>query len=116
MPCTAAGSPWKADTPSANQHRDPAESPHRTPPRGSGREPAQPHALRPCLAQDGVDPVRAPDAEHRDHAAAADVDQVLAEQVLARLPATAALAPEQREVRRLGAGPEVLVEADHVVV
>ena len=39
--------------------------------------------LAPALAQDAVEPVGAPDREQVDHAAAADVDHVLGQQVLA---------------------------------
>jgi hypothetical protein len=70
----------------------------------------------PGLAQDLVDAMGTPDADQAADAAAADVDQVLREQVLAGL-ARCALAPEQRQVRRLAARRrEVPVEADDVVV
>ena len=57
----------------------------------------------PRLAQRDVDPVRPPRSEQRDQAAAADVDQVLREQMRARI-ADASLAPEQRDVRGLAPG------------
>ena len=47
----------------------------------AGREAAEDDARFPGFAQDLVDPVRPPDPEQADHAAAADVDQVLGEQV-----------------------------------
>ena len=47
----------------------------------AGREAAEDDPRFPGLAQDLVDPVRPPDAEQADHAAAADVDQVLGEEV-----------------------------------
>ena len=49
----------------------------------AGAEAAEDDARLPGLAQDLVDAVRAPDAEQAQEAAAADVDQVLGEQVRA---------------------------------
>ena len=81
----------------------------------AGAQAAHHDAVRPCLAQHRVEAVRAT-SEHRAHAAAADVDQVLLEQVLARV-GRAAVAAEQRDVRGLAAArPEVPVEAHDVVV
>ena len=88
--------------------REPAQRP--------GAEPAQDDAGLPRLAQRDVEPVRAQHAHQADHAAAADVDQVLVEQVRAHVVGPA-VAPEQRDVRRLAAARrEVPVEADDVVV
>ena len=82
----------------------------------AGAEAAEDHAAAPRLGEDRVEAVGAPGAEHADDAAAADVDQVLGEQVLAQVGG-AVVAAEQRDVRRLadaaGEGP---VEADDVVV
>jgi hypothetical protein len=61
----------------------------------AGTQSAENDAGPPRLAQGPVDAMRPPDAEHADHAAAADIDQVLLQQVLGRILA-AALAPEQR--------------------
>ena len=47
----------------------------------AGREAAEDDPRFPGFAQDRVDPVRPPDPEQADDAAAADVDQVLGEQV-----------------------------------
>ncbi len=49
----------------------------------ASRKAAQDDARLPCLAHDLVDPVCLPHAEQADEAAAADVDQVLREEVLA---------------------------------
>ena len=82
----------------------------------AGREAAEDDARLPGLAQDRVDPVRAPDAEQADDAAAADVDQVLGEQVAAQVLGPL-LAAEERDVAGLAAvGREGAVEADDVVV
>ena len=82
----------------------------------AGREPAEDDAGLPGFAQDLVDPVRPPDAEQADHAAAADVDQVLGEQVLAQVLGPL-LAAEEGDVAGLAAiGREGAVEADDVVV
>ena len=60
--------------------------------------------------------MRAPDPEQAGDAAAADVDQVLREQVLARFDRRP-LAPEQRQVAGLAArSRKVAIEADQVVV
>ena len=68
----------------------------------AGREAAEDDPGFPGFAQDLVDPVRAPDPEQADHAAAADVDQVLGEQVAAQV-LRALLAAEQRDVAGLAA-------------
>ena len=82
----------------------------------AGAEAAQHDAALPRLAQDHVDAVRLPGAEQADHAAAADVDEVARQQVLANVP-DGALAPEQRHVRRLAQlGREGAVEAHDVVI
>ena len=73
---------------------EPAERP--------GGEAAEDDAPLPGLAQDRVDPVRPPDAEQADDAAAADVDQVLGEQVRAQVLG-ALLAAEERDVAGLAA-------------
>ena len=52
----------------------------------AGRAPAQDHPRLPGLTQELVDPVRPPGAEQRHEAATADVDQILREQVRARIP------------------------------
>ena len=80
---------------------------------------AQHDAAPPALAQHLVEPVRAPDAHQRHDAAAADVDEVLVEQVLGEVAAQpgALVAAKQRDVRRLAAaGREGAVEAHDVVV
>ena len=88
----------------------------REPAERAGREPAEDDARFPGFAQDHVDAVRAPDPEQADHAAAADVDQVLGEEVAAQVLG-ALLAAEQGDVARLAAlGGEGAVEADDVVV
>ena len=82
----------------------------------AGAEPAEHDARLPRLAQGDVEPVRAQHAHQADHAAAADVDQVLVEQVRADVVG-AAVAAEERDVRGLAAARrEVPVEADDVVV
>ena len=82
----------------------------------AGAEPAQHDAGLPRLAQRDVEPVGAQHAHQADHAAAADVDEVLLEQVRAHVVGPA-VAPEQRDVRGLAAARrEVAVEADDVVV
>ncbi len=76
-------------------------------------------AAPPRFAQDRVEPVRAPGAEHAEHVAAADVDDVLAEQVRGEvvLDAVGALvAAEQRQVAGVAGGGEATVEAHDVVV
>ena len=103
-PSTRRGAPWKPVTAS----REPAER--------AGREAAEDDARLPGFAQDRVDPVRPPDPEQADHAAAADVDQVLGEQVLAQVLGPL-LAAEEGDVAGLAAiGREGAVEADDVVV
>ena len=72
---------WNAVIASWNQHREPRA------------QPGQHGALLPAGAQHLVEAVRAPDAEQADQAAAADVDEVLAEQVRADV-AHAALAAD----------------------
>ena len=102
----------------AQPFRLPVEAAHRLgePAERAGREAAEDHPRFPGLAQDRVDPVRAPDAEQADDAAAADVDQVLGEEVAAQV-ARALLAAEERDVAGLAAvGGEGAVEADDVVV
>ena len=80
------------------------------------REPAEDDAGIPGLAQDLVDPMRPPDPEQADHAAAADVDQVLGEEVATQVGG-ALLAAEEGDVAGLAAiGREGAVEADDVVV
>ena len=82
----------------------------------AGAQPAQHDAGLPRLAQRDVEVVRPQHAHQARHAAAADVDEVLLEQVPAHVVG-AAVAPEQRDVRRLAAARrEVAVEADDVVV
>jgi hypothetical protein len=82
----------------------------------AGAQAAQHDAGLPRLAQRDVEAVRAQHAHQADDAAAADVDQILVEQVRAHVVG-AAVAPEQRHVRRLAAARrEVAVEADDVVV
>ena len=82
----------------------------------AGREPAEDTPASQHFAQDLVDPVRAPDAEQADDAAAADVDQVLGEQVAAQVLGPL-LAAEEGDVAGLAAvGGEGPVEADDVVV
>ena len=82
----------------------------------AGREPAEDDPGLPGFAQDLVDPVGAPDPEQADHAAAADVDQVLGEQVAAQV-LRPLLAAEEGDVAGLAAvGGEGPVEADDVVV
>ena len=61
----------------------------------AGAEPGQHDPGLPRLAQDRVDPVRAPQRQQVDHRAAADVDHVLREQVLAQRHRLE-LEPEQR--------------------
>ena len=88
----------------------------REPAERAGREPAEDDPRFPRFAQDDVDAVRPPDPEQADHAAAADVDQVLGEEVAAEVLG-ALLATEQGDVGRLAAlGREGAVEADDVVV
>src|SRR5439155_761077 len=64
-----------------------------------------------------VDPVGPPHAQQADDAPTPDVDDVLGQEVPAYVAADAALAAEQRDVRRLAAiGGEVAEEAHDVVV
>jgi hypothetical protein len=83
-------------------------------------QPAEDDAAPPRGGQHLVEAVRAPGAQEADDAAAADVDEVLGEQVLGGIdaePAVAAVAPEEREVARLTAPRgERAVEAHDVVV
>ena len=82
----------------------------------AGAQAAQHDAGLPRLPQRDVEPMRPQHAHQADHAAAADVDEVLVEHVRAHVVG-AAVAPEQRHVRRLAAARgEVAVEADDVVV
>ena len=82
----------------------------------AGGEAAEDDPRLPGLAQDLVDPVRPPDPEQADDAAAADVDQVLGEQVRAQV-LRPLLAAEEGDVAGLAAvGGEGAVEADDVVV
>jgi hypothetical protein len=77
-------------------------------PSDPGLEPAhRPRALSdehdaalPGRAQDAVEAVRPPDRHQVDHAAPADVDQILREQVRLQ-PHPLTLEPEQRQVRGL---------------
>ncbi len=74
------------------------------------------HALRSVRRRASV---RAPHAEHRDDVAAADVDEVLAQQVAGEVVLDAAgalVAAEQRHVARIAVGREAAIEAHHVVV
>src|SRR6476619_3383358 len=82
----------------------------------AGREPAEDDAPLPRFAQDRVDAVRPPNAEQADDAAAADVDQVLFEQMRTQVRG-ALLTAEERDVAGLAAlGAKGPVEADDVVV
>ena len=87
---------------------DPALEPAQRPGRHAGHH----HARLPGLAQDRVDAVRAPDREHVDGVPAADVDDVLGEQVGAHV------APVAREERQVGRARTLRrergVEADDV--
>ena len=80
-------------TPHSNQHIAPALWPASTTPRSQH------------VAQDRVDPVGAPDREQVDHAAAADVDQVLGEQVARRRRPARSRAGTARRARRAQASP-----------
>ncbi len=81
-----------------------------------GRESAEDDPSLPCLMQDAVDPVRPPDPEQADYAAAADVDQILGEEVAAQID-RALLAAEEGDVAGLAAlSREGTVETDDVVV
>jgi hypothetical protein len=85
----------------------------------SGGRPAHDHALAPGFTQDLVEFMRAPGAEHTHDVAAADVDQVLGEQVGRQVildPACALVAPKQRHVAGIAVRGEAPVEANHVVV
>ena len=75
----------------------------REPAERARREAAEDDPRLPAFAQDLVDPVRFPDAEQADHAAAADVDQVLREQVAADV-GRPLLAAEERDVAGLATG------------
>jgi hypothetical protein len=88
------------------------------PAQGAGGGSAQHDAAPPGAAQDRVEAVGAPGAEHAQHVAAADVDQVLGEQVAGEvlLDAGALVAAEQRDVAGLAGGGEAPVEAHDVVV
>ncbi len=80
---------------------------------------AQDGPALPGVAQDLVEAMRAPHAEQRHDAAAADVDEVLREQVAGDVAVdpAALVAPEQRDVRRLAdRRRERAVEADDVMV
>ena len=85
----------------------------------AGRGAAQDDAPPPGLAQDLVQPVRVPGAEHAHHVSAAHVDEVLREQVGREVVLDAAgalVAPEERDVAGLAGGREAAVEAHDVVV
>src|SRR5580692_6187373 len=85
----------------------------------AGRWSAQDDAPPPCFAQDGVQPMRSPRAEHAEHVAATHVDQILAEQVRGEVvlhAVRALIASEQRQVASVAAGGEAPIEAHHVVV
>jgi hypothetical protein len=90
----------------------------REPAQRAGAQPAEHHTAPPRLGQRHVDAVRAPGAEQADDRSAADVHEVLLEQVLARVAGRrGAIASEEREVAGLAAeGREGPVEAHHVVV
>ena len=89
----------------------PLEPAHR-----AGAEAGEHDARLPRLAQDRVEPLGAPDRQQVDHRAAADVDRVLRQQVLAQRHRLAA-EPEQRDVRRLAQAVAVrLVEAADLVL
>ena len=79
-----AGRPRPLVMPASNQHIEPALRP-------GEHDPGLPR-----LAQDRVEPVGAPQREQVDHRAAADVDDVLGEQVLAQRHRALA-EPEQRD-------------------
>jgi hypothetical protein len=85
----------------------------------AGGGPAQHDALAPRLVQYLVEPIRAPGAEHADDVAAADVDQVLRQEMGREIvlnPARALVAAKQRHVARLAGWREAAVETDDVVV
>ena len=85
------------------------------PTEGAGAEAAEDDPACPRVAQDHIDPMRAPDAEEAHQAAAADIDQVLRKQVLTQV-ARPGLAAEERDVRGVRSIGEPLVEPHHVVV
>ena len=88
----------------------------RVPAERAGAEAGQDDPGSPRLGEQRVEPVRAPGAQQAEHAAAADVDQVLGEQMGAQV-ADAAVAAEERDVRRLAdAAGERPVEAHDVVI
>src|SRR5205807_495954 len=58
----------------------------------TGGRPAQNHAPAPGAAQDEIEAVGGPRAEHADDVAAANVDQILGEQVAGEVVLDAALA------------------------
>ncbi len=85
----------------------------------AGRRAAQHDALAPGAAQHVVEAVCAPSAEHADDVTAADVDQILREQVAGEVVLDAAgalVAAEQRDVAGVAARGEAAVEAHDVVV
>src|SRR5215212_8553208 len=80
------------------------------------REPAQHHSAPPSLGQDPVELVLAPDREHVAQRAAADVEDVLGQQVLAQVEIAAVQA---EELERLGAARQRVeggVEADDLLL
>jgi hypothetical protein len=80
---------------------------------------AQNDPLAPGLVQDIVEAVRAPRAEHADDVAAADVDQILRQQVAGEIVLDAAgalVATKQRHVTGVAGCGETAVEAHDVVV
>jgi hypothetical protein len=85
-------------------------------PRGGA---AEDHTLAPGLRQNVIKSVGAPDAEHADDVAAANVDHVLCQQVCGDVlldAAGALIAAKQRYVACLAFRGEATVEAHHVVV
>ena len=87
----------------ANQPRRAVERAQRLlePAQRARRGPAHDDAPPPCAAQDRVESMCAPGAEHAHHVATADVDQILGEQVGGEIVLDAAgalVAPEQRDV------------------
>ena len=82
----------------------------------AGGEAAEDDAGFPGFAQDLVDAVRPPNPEQADHAAAADVDQVLGEQVVAQVLRPLLAAKEGDMARLAAVGGKGAVEADDVMV
>ena len=85
----------------------------------AGRQAAEDHAAAPGALEHRVDAVRAPRAQQAQDAAAADVDQVLREQVpfdVALDRARPLVAAEQRQMAAVGDRGEATVEPHDVVV